>query len=672
MSEILTIDLETRSAVDLRKTGVYPYAEDPSTGVWCAGWAVGDEPVQIWREREKPPERIVDHVRSGGHLAAWNANFEIGLWRGVLGPRHGWPIPDLRQWRCSMTYAYAMALPGSLENAGAALGVAIQKDLPGRRLMLQMAQPRRPKKGEPTDQLLWWDDEARLERLYEYCKQDVEVERLIRARLVALRPSEVALWHLDQEINSRGITVDADLCRKAKEIVAIVEKRLDREMALVTEWDVTACSNLNQLKTWLRSKNVNPESLDREAIEELLITELPADVRRALELRAEAAKASVKKIEALLNGMSADGRARGLLQFHAASTGRWAGRRVQPQNFKRAELPSEEIADAIDTMMRFPAKEATSVLEMIYGPPLSVIGDCMKGMLRAAPRKKLVTADFSNIEGRVIAWLAGEDQKLDKFRAFDAGTGPDIYLATAAGILGVPVSSLSKKSPERQSHGKVPELACGFQGGVGAFQAMAHTYRVTIADEDAAEIVKGWRDDHPNIRQMWWDLDNAGKEAVEHPGQVVRCGKVKFKVSGSFLWLQLPSGRSLCYPYPKVVAKEMPWLDADDRPVWKDVVSYKGVDTYTRQWTTIYTYGGKWAENITQAVARDLMAEAMVRAEAAGYSMVLTVHDELVAEVDEGFGSIDEFIPIMTTLPPWATGLPVAADGWEGPRYKKG
>ncbi len=666
----LTIDFETRSPVDIRKTGVYPYATHPDTDVWCAAFAVDDGPVELWTPRDPVPKAIADHVRAGHTLAAWNANFEIAIWTHILAPRYGWPLPRLEQWRCSMVAAYAMSLPGALENAAGAIGLDIGKDQSGKRLMLTMAAPRRPRKGEPGG-LYWWDDAERRERLYAYNKTDVEVERAIRARLVALRPSEQALWHLDQRINSRGVYVDKALCLKAKDLVAHVANQLNREMAIATDWAVTACSNINDLKTFVRGHGVDTDALDREAIEEILARkDIPDAVRRPLELRHEAGKASVAKINALLHGLSDDGRARGMMQFHAASTGRWAGRRFQPQNIKRSEIA--DVDGAIDVILNNPPAKAAALLDILYGQPLSVVGDCLRGMICAPPGKKLIAADFSNIEGRVLAWLAGESWKVEAFRAYDRGVGPDLYLVTAAEILGVDVKTLNKKSPERQAYGKVPELACGYQGGVGAFQTMAHTYRITIRDELAQRIVKAWRAKHPNVTQFWWDLEAAAFEAVANPGALTTVRDIKFKVVGSFLWCQLPSGRSLCYPYPAIAWKEMPWKTDDGEPVRKQVVSYRGVNSYTRKWETIYTYGGKLAENITQAVARDVLAEAIVRLEAAGYPVVMHVHDEVICEVPDDFGSVEEFEALMVELPPWAAGLPVAAEAWEGPRYRKG
>lgn len=672
MADVLHIDFETRSAVDIKKTGAYVYAEDPSTDIWCAAFALDDEPVRVWRPGDPIPADVAVHVLDGGIVAAHNAAFERVIWRHILGPRYGWPEPEIGQWRCTMVMAYALALPGALEDAAPAAGLDHRKDSAGHRLMLQMARPRK------LDPLTWWDQPEKIERLITYCVQDVEVERALMARLRPLKDSELALWHLDQRINDRGVFVDVPLCEAAKKVVAATEDRLDREMAEVTGFAVTACSNRNQLIAWVREQGVETESIAKDALEELLAGDLPGDsprdglraedrswwgpVRTALELRREAAKASVAKIDALLRGMSPDGRARGLLQFHAASTGRWAGRRFQPQNIKRPEL--EDVDSAIDLLMAGDA----DLIDMVYGAPLSIVGDALRGMIAAPPGRKIVAADYANIEGRVLAWLAGETWKMDAFRAYDAGTGPDLYKVAYARSYGMKPGEVTK--PQRQI-GKVMELALGYQGGVGAFKTMGVNYGVDLPDAEVEQIRDQWRGAHPAIKQFWWDLEAAAIKAVREPGSTQWVNDIVFRMAGSFLFMRLPSKRFLAYAYPEIRPKEMPWTDDDGRPVVKDSLSYMGVNSYTRKWERGFAYGGLLAENATQAVARDILADAMPRLEAAGYEVILTVHDEIVCEVPEGFGSVDEMVEIMTTLPAWAEGCPVAAEGWEGRRYRK-
>jgi DNA polymerase len=553
-----------------------------------------------------------------------------------------------------------------------------------------MSKPRKAKKNEDPTKIHWRDSNENKQRLYEYCRTDVETERAADTRMLRLRPFEQKLWHLDQAINSRGVPIDEDLCNRAIRIVEAHTAALDKEMAKVTDHAVTACSNVNQIKTFLRGQGIelhqklNKKTLEHvDTLEKESVTRLLAEVdgpldpasRRALELRQEAAKASVSKIEALLAGRGADGRVQGLMQYHAANTGRWAGRRFQPQNIVR---PDEDfdIEGAIDVILSKKTETALRYLDTLYGPPLTCVSYLLRGLIKAEPGNKIIAADYAGIESRVLAWLAGEQWKLDYFRRFDAGIEKnDTYKVTAGSILGKPPETITKE--ERQVYGKVPELACGFQGGVGAFQTMAHTYGVKIPDSQAEQIKTAWRDQHPEIRQFWYDIEEAAFDAVATPGKITRCRMLLFKAVGSFLWMQLPSGRALCYPYPAIRSVMTPWGD------WKDAVTFKTVPTIsnlrkvvddesnTAKWVRISTYGGSLAENATQAVARDALAYAMVRLEAAGYPIILHVHDEAVAEVPEGFGSVDEFEQIMVEPEDWMKGLPIAASGFESSRYRK-
>lgn len=677
------LDFETRSTVDLTDTGVYVYAADPTTDVWCAAYCFDDGDVHLWRPGEDLPADLENHIMFGGVIVAHNANFERVIFEHVMGPRYGWPVPDTSQWRCTMVMAYAMALPGALEHVGPALGTGFEKDMVGNRLMKAMSRPRRPRKDESKNEILWRDAEEDRTRLYDYCRSDVEAERAADARLVRLRPSELDLWHLDCKINDRGVGVDKDLARRNLAIVNAHTAALDRQMAAATDYEVASCSAVNQLKTYLKRwdvfADVNDDSLAKGVIEEMLARQdLPAPARRALELRQAGGKSSVDKIDALLNGMSPDGRARGLTQFHAASTGRWGGRRFQPQNILR---PDEDfdIDGAIDVVLKYPTAKAMDTLDALFGDPITCVSYTLRGMIKATPGNKIVAADFNNIEGVVLAWLAGETSKVEAFRKFFAGKGPDLYLVAAAGIYGIPLGQMSKKThPEERQIGKVSELACGYGGGVGAFQTMAVTYGVTVPDAQAEEIKTAWREANPNIKSFWYDAEDAAMRAIAQPGRAVECGPVAYKVVGSFLWCRLPSGRALCYPYPKIYPVKAPWGEMKDSVTFKTVPNVSNRKkivwddtTNTPKWSRISTYGGSLVENITQAVARDILAEAIVRLERENYPVILHVHDEAVAEVPAGFGSSAEFEQIMCELPTWATGLPVAASGFEAERYRK-
>lgn len=695
----LHLDCETRSPVDLRKTGAYVYFDHPDTDLWCLAYAFDDEPVQLWVPGEPCPDDVLQHVASGGRLVAHNASFERLAFIKILGPRYGWPVPKLTQWYCTMAMALAQALPAGLEDACTVTQTAIQKDAKGGRVMKQMAKPRRPRKDEPADALLWWDDKDRLSILYDYCMTDVEAERLLEKKLRPLSDFEQRIWWLDQEINDRGVAVDIELCEAALRIVDEQRERLDREMRQITNGEIAGTGAVNQIKSFLRDIEALDvgESLAKDTVVELLIRDdISPRARRVLELRQEGSKTSVAKIDALLNGTQADGRSRGLLQYHAASTGRWGGRRFQPQNIKRPQI------DDVNSAIEIVRTGSLDLVEAMYGNALGVVGDCLRGMVIAPKGRKLLAADYSNIEGRVLAWLAGEQWKLEAFQLFDQGKGPDLYKLAYAKAFGLDPDDVDKG--QRQV-GKVMELALGYQGGPGAFQAMATGYGVKVGDQwdelkaaaservldrvkdgwerrgkssgmdgrtwCAAELLKTlWRDAHPCSVAFWHEMENAAIAAVK-TGEEYEVGRIRFRKKGSFLFMELPSGRELSYAFPKIDKLATPWRDENDEIVYKDTLYFKGVDSVTRQWKVQTTYGGSLVENACQAVARDVLADALIALDAYGYQTVLTVHDEIVAESSERSGTAEHFSELMTVLPDWADGLPLTAEGYEDRRYRK-
>lgn len=708
-SPALSIDFETRSPVDLRKCGVYVYAENPNTDLWCAAFALGNEAPRLWLPGQPCPDNVRRHVEIGGIVTAWNANFERVLWRHVLSPKYGWPEPKLEQWRCSMAAAMALSLPAGLDDCASALGLDTRKDDAGYRVMMQVSKPRRI---EADGTIIWWDVPEKLESLYRYVCQDVAVERAILDLLMPLRPSEQELWFVDQRINDRGVHVDVDLCESANAIADEMQKRLDRAMRKATANEVRACTNSKQLTEWLNQQGIACDSVAKEHVDRMLgRDDLPENVREALLLRQQGSKTSTAKADALLRGMSADGRARGLTQYHAASTGRWGGRRFQPQNLKRPDEDTD-IPEAINLIK---TRNLDAML-LFYDDPVSIVGDCIRGMVTAAPNRVLRAADFSNIEGRDLAWLAGEQWKLDAFAAYDRfllddkgqripnpkkrgaylREGPELYEVTAGAILDKPAAEVTKE--ERQRVGKIAELALGYQGGVGALMTMSkgkvpfhelydmlagkmpdHAEKAAEAYEQrgrgqglsatgwqAAEIIKlAWRANHPKIVQFWRDAEDAAIDAIANPGGIYAAGKIKFRKVGSFLFMQLPSGRCLAYAYPSLGDAETPW----GKPIKK--IRFWGVDSLTKKWSKQETYGGKLVENATQAAARDKLADRLVWLDRNGWDPVLHVHDEAVTETAPDFGSTEELERIMSTMPAWAAGCPVAAAGWSEERYRK-
>lgn len=784
----LHLDFETRSAVDLKSAGVYRYAEDPSTSVHCACFAVDDGPVEVWEPGDPTPIAIRQAVDDGWKIVAWNSSFERTIWRLIMTARHGWPAPADDQWYCAAALAAAMALPRDLAGAALALGLSTQKDLEGRRLMLRMAKPRgyatkRPRvvnqrtytgvKGVPsvyigrsskwgnpfkigvdgtrdgviaeyrayllnrqdlmdalpelrekvlvchchplpchgdvladlaaTQEPLWLEDRASLDRLIAYCKQDVEVERALGKLLLPLIPAERRMFLLDQEINDRGVLVDLPLVAQSRTVVDQAMKRLNSRIDDITGGAVGKVTQVAKLTRWLQMEGVETSSLDKASMIALLSKDQDGDIQEALETRQEAAKSSTSKLKALAACAGADGRARGMLQFLGAQrTGRAAGRLAQPQNFPRGSLPKGiNPEDCIPALMT--GDEA--IVDAIWAPPLNVVSSTLRSMLMAAPGKALIAADYANIEGRVLAWLAGEAWKLDAFRAFDTvighdakgkpiTAGPDLYKLAASAIFGTSVDQVTEA--ERQI-GKTSELACGYGGGVGAFQTMAANYNVVVSDEQADEIKKAWREANPAIVAFWRATDDAAIAAVNNPGTAIDCGPVRWAVHKNFLWCRLPSGRRLCYAAPRiksmmsVTLKDGAWFrfpaaqveshkrylsaaaaDEVEHVSYGKSVRFWGVDSLTKRWTEQYGYGGLWTENITQAVARDILYEGMLRLDAAGYHIILSVHDEVVCEEDDAFGSVAEVESILCENPAWLAGCPVTAKGWRARRYRKG
>lgn len=385
----MSLDFETRSEADLKKIGAHQYFEHPSTTVLCVGYSFGGEEPELWLPDDIfVPDRIIDHVKSGGIIAAWNANFERLAWRHVMVPKFNFPPVADHQWQCTMTESLAMNMPAQLKDAAPAFGLDTVKDDIGHRLMMKMCKPRHPRKDEDPNAILWHEKPEDLLRLGEYCRQDVRVEHEISKRVLRLRPSEQKLYLLDMKINDRGVYIDKKLCEAAEVIVKTATARLDDEMKRVTGGEVGACTNVTQLVLWLRSKGVKTESVDRESIEDLLILKLPDDCRRALELRQEGSKTSTAKIGSMLARRQSDGRMRGNLQFYGASaTGRWAARGTQLQNLTRPQILGSKAFNAIpleeqiESAIKAVYGGSSIVIELLYGRPLTLIADLVRSMI---------------------------------------------------------------------------------------------------------------------------------------------------------------------------------------------------------------------------------------------------------------------------------------------------
>jgi DNA polymerase len=485
----------------------------------------------------------------------------------------------------------------------------------------------------------------------------VEVERELYNRLPPLSQTEQARWELSNKINVRGFCVDRVFAEAARKITEQAATEIDQEVAEITGGDITSINQVKRLRTWVQDRGCGLQKLHKKAIQRQLEKgrdELSASVRRVLELRHAGAQSAVKKIKALLARAAEDNRIRGAFRYHGAATGRWSGEGFQAQNLKRP------LVDDLDAAITAVSTGDYQHVKSRYPSALAVVGDCGRAMICAAPGKVLIGADFSSIESRVLAWVAGEEWKLDSYRRFDATGDPrdEPYCITACKIFNKPNGTYSRNSPER-SVGKTADLACGYMGGLGAWRKFEPD---RSTDDEVKAFIHSWRAAHPNIKKLWYRLDRAAWTAVRQRGRVVRCSVVKFKCDGIFLQLTLPSGRKLSYPQPRIIGDEH-----EQRVVFGDNAAGQFADCRHG----LGAYGGLWTENVVSGIARDLLADAMLRIEAAGYPIVLHVHDEIVAEVPEGFGSTDEFTRLMTRKPDWALDLPIAAKAWTSKRYSK-
>lgn len=673
MTPALHIDFETRSILDLKEVGLRNYVSHPSTGIWCMAWAIGDMEPQIvtaWQAQRMESLDIFSHVEDGGVVYAHNAPFELAVWNHILVPRYGWPVLKPEQTFCTMAMGYAMGLPGALEDAALALGLSVLKDSEGRGLMLRMARPRRMDGDTP----IWWDDADKIARLHEYCKQDVRVERELHKRLVPLSEKERRVWLMDYEINERGVRVDVETAKAAVAMTATVKEKCNDALGRLTGGAVQSANAVAALKEWLAGQGCPVESLAKQDVSDLLADEAIAPaVRKALLLRQEASKASTAKLGALVSKAGADGRLRGTVQYHGAATGRWAGRGVQVHNLPR-EVPKNETVEKILALVR---QGQVDAIDLIYGPPMTMVSKCIRGFFVAGEGNVLVAGDFANVEGRGVAWFAGEEWKLRAFREADAGTGPGIYELAYAKAFHVPVESVLNPSFERQI-GKIMELLLGFGGSVGAIRRGGGALVRDRPDEELRRWVDGWRAQHPRVKNTWYALERAAIAAVQNPGNIYSAGhpgrEVRYKTAGSFLWCMLPSGRVLCYPYPKVLEGDfgpqltymkVPSPDAADKG--KIIHDPKN----SSNWARVKTYGGSLMENVIQAICRDLLVEVLLRVK--GFA-VLHVHDEIVIEVpeakaDEAKRAMEGF---MREPPAWAAGFPLFAECKTMRRYGKG
>jgi DNA polymerase bacteriophage-type len=649
---ILFRDYETRSKLDLKNVGAWRYASAPDTGIWCIAYAVDDDPVQLWI----PDQPVPEEFHAAAHDSDWlivahNDAFERAIEQHILETRYGWPIVPIERHACTMAATLASALPAKLDTVAEVLDLQIRKDAQGARLMRLMSRPRKPRAGEDPNGIYWHDDPEKLERLYAYCRNDVEVERELFRRLPPLADSEQALWVLDATINQRGFHTDGPLLEAASRIAAAAGQAVQEELTKITAGALTSTDQVAALLAWLGEHGCEVKNLRKPTLKHALRRkELDPIARRAIELRLGAAHAAAAKVDTLLAWRNTDGRVRGTLRYHGAGTGRWTGHGPQPQNFKRD-------GEDVEAKLAAVATGDLARVQELYSQPLEIVGDIARAMICAPPGHRLLIGDFSGIESRVLAWASGQQSKLEQWAKFDRSANPkdEPYY-----LLG---RSCGQPEESARKIGKTADLAFGYMGGPGAWDRLAPDDD-TSSEDDKRRYQETWRRLHPQTVQFWAGINRAAIYAVNKPGTSFSCRRLTAVYNDeTFLRITLPSGRSLSYPSPRLATDKF----GNAMVAFKDNAAGKFVDCRYGQGA----YGGLWTENIVQAISRDLLAVAMQRLEAAGYPIVLHVHDEIVAEIPIDFGSVEEFQHIITTLPEWAEGLPIAAKVRNGERFSK-
>ncbi|CAM7598054.1 DNA polymerase I [Morganella morganii subsp. morganii] len=684
MKNILWLDLETFSEKPI-KYGTHSYAE--TVEIMLFAWAINNSPVNVWDITDKSPmpaelkQALTDPDTV---IFAHNSHFD----RTMLN--HAGIKTNVRRWRDTMVQALAHGLPGALAALCEVLGVPTDKakDKEGKALIQLFCKPR--PKNSALRRATGKTHPEEWKRFIAYAGLDIEAMREVHKRLPAwnYKDEELEHWHRDQEINDRGVCMDVRLAAAAIEAVEQEQKRLARLTQDLTDNEVQAATQRDALLQHISSAfGVDLPDMQKSTLERRISDpDIPLPLRELLAIRLQASTTSTSKYKALMNGVSADGRLRGTLQFCGASrTGRWAGRLFQPQNLPRPTLDQETIDNGIEALK-------AGCADLIYDDIMQLTSSALRGCIMAPEGKKLVVSDLSNIEGRMLAWLAGEAWKIKAFSEFDNGIGADLYKLAYARAFNISPDDVDK---HMRQIGKVMELGLGYGGGVAAFLTFALTYGLNLDElADAAlpnippkvkhealnwyqksvetkktyglsekvfitcdSLKRMWRNAHPETVSFWYELEDTVRRAIASPGTTFPCRRLKVRRDKAWLRIVLPSGRAVCYPSPRVDNGQ---------------ISYMGVNPYSRKWQRLKTYGGKLVENVTQAAARDVLAANMPVIENHGYAIVLTVHDEVLTEAPDSTDfNHEQLSALLATNPGWAPDLPLSAGGFEAYHYRK-
>ncbi len=694
--------------------GAASYAEHETTEVTSCYYDLKDgRGRRFWRPGMPNPVELFLHLGTGGLVEAWNSGFEFWIWNKVCVRRYGWPPLHYKSLRCAMAKARAHALPGSLDDAGVVLDLANKKNPDGARLLKLFSYPRVPTKKDPRTRIRPDEDPENGPKLYAYNERDIVAEAEASSRVPDLEGEELAYWLVDQAINRRGVQIDIDGVRNCIAVIDEAHERYNRELYTLTDGAVARASELAKLQAWLATaRGVNAYALDEDSIDLLLEDpELDLTARRALEIRQAIGSAAVKKVYAMANQATRAGRLHDLFMYHGARTGRATGAGPQPTNLpnsgpevfrcacgrhfrapgaasvncpwcamptppgkKTMEWGAPAVVDALAVI----ACRSLDLVEHYFGDAMAAVSGCLRGLFISAPGFDLICSDYSAIEAVVLAEIAGEEWRREVFR-----THGKIYEMSASKITGIPFDEFMRYKAETGNHhpmrkkiGKIAELAFGFQGWIGS--AKAFGMDEFFNDDEIKQAILAWRAASPSYVEFWggqernrqpemYGVEGMFVSAILNPGRTYEFRGFQFTMRGDAVYLRLLSGRYLTYHRPRL------------RPSSRGrglSISYEGNNTNPKNgptgWVRMDTWGGRLTENIVQATARDVQRHGLVNLEAAGYPIVLHVYDEDIAEVPEGFGSIEEFERIMSTMPPWAAGWPIkAVGGWRGKRYRK-